>query len=247
VRFDSIGKRFGIKIQLVRIIPPEVPDLGKYTVASIFRLLIPRLFEGEERVIYLDSDIILNQLDINQLLEVSEPSTAALMAVRDPFIKESGRHCKELIGIGLSAEDYFNSGVLVFNLKRHRPPDLLDEFLAWVGKWGVSAHPDQNFLNARFVSNVDFLDERFNFQVTLYARRLFLQPSEYLNRILHFSGQVKPLDGSLGPGTLPFFAYAGLVPEIYSVLSTGKLRYLFPSKADVNGVERKALTFIKSP
>ena len=62
--------------------------LERYSPASLFRLMIPELFADEDLVVYLDSDLVLNGLDVHELAAAT-PADAPLAAVADPFI---GRH-----------------------------------------------------------------------------------------------------------------------------------------------------------
>jgi hypothetical protein len=56
--------------------------------------------------------------------------------------------------------------------------------------------------------------------------------------VVHYAGKLKPLDGNIGVGMLPFFAYTALVPEVYQHLGGQKLWYLLPILQDRNSIKR---------
>jgi lipopolysaccharide biosynthesis glycosyltransferase len=207
-------------------------NLGHYTLASLFRLLIPRVFSDEALVAYLDSDLICHGLDITTLFDACA-GCSALYAVQDPFIGQAPSHRSQLDTLGLSVQSYFNSGVLVFRPQRV-DHDLFDAFLAWWRQRPQTSHPDQDFLNHHFRERWVRLDESFNFQVTVFDRRLFLTADQYWKKVLHFAGKIKPI-GHLAPGLLAWYVSLGLFPELQQHLPQVAQHYLLevPNRAHV--------------
>jgi hypothetical protein len=130
-------------------------------------------------------------------------------------------------GLGLDPATYFNSGVLALRPKLIGS-DLLADFIAFARKRRKLAHPDQDFLNMRFQGTAALLDERFNSVTTLFDGRLTKPLSFYADKILHYAGEVKPLDGVVATAFLPFLAHAFLVPEILRGEVYQAKSYLFP-------------------
>jgi lipopolysaccharide biosynthesis glycosyltransferase len=213
--------------------------LQRYSPASLFRLMIPELFAEADLVVYLDSDLVLNGLDIHELAAAT-PADAPLAAVADPFIGRHEPQVKQLGGLGLDPNAYFNSGVLALRPKR-LPKDLVQQFIGFVLSGAELIHPDQDFLNCRFAGEVHLLDERFNTLVGFEDQRMIRPVSFYAQRILHYTGGLKPLSGAFCPAFVPFFAHAFKTPEIYSGGRYDAQFYLFPVKGRPDQLKGKRI------
>jgi lipopolysaccharide biosynthesis glycosyltransferase len=200
--------------------------LGKFSPASAFRLEIPAIFPHEELVIYLDSDLVANGVDVGELAS-SVPSGAPIAAVPDPFFSRARSHADHLRELGISPDRYFNSGVLAMRPRLLRPT-LLQEFVDFVRVSARLVHPDQDFLNLQFSDVVHLLDERFNAPIGVIDRRAIKPLSFYDGKIIHYVGDMKPLRGLLSPAFLPFLTHSFLVPEIWSGKFYSPTMYLFP-------------------
>lgn len=243
-RLANISQKFGCSLTFMKI---EVPSnltsqiYGHFSVASLFRLLIPQAFKSFDRVIYLDSDLVCNHLDIATLMNASEVNSLPLSAVIDPYIGIPKPEQEDLMRLGLDASHYINSGVLVFRPKLISQ-NLIAEFISFQAKVGKTIHPDQDFLNVFFKGRIEFLSEQFNHQACLMNNSLFQDLSQYRQKIVHFAGNLKPLNGTLAPGFLPFWMHAGLVPEVAILVNTkNQFRYAFPTLNEPNSLVRKVL------
>ncbi|ULO07681.1 glycosyltransferase family 8 protein [Paenibacillus sp. 19GGS1-52] len=154
-----------------------VYKIDYWTMASMYRLLLP-IFIQAERVIYLDCDILVN-MDINELWNI-DLGDRYLGAVLD-----QGQNLLEyFISLGLSAELYFNSGVILFQLDNIRKKEnWYGEMLNFLRNYPIMTMPDQDVLNAVFSSNYLQMDQRFN---TFAHHELDLE-----NKIIHFAGDSK--------------------------------------------------------
>jgi lipopolysaccharide biosynthesis glycosyltransferase/predicted O-methyltransferase YrrM len=232
-RLAQIGRDKQVPVSFIPVRLPagfDVRRLRQFSPASLFRLLIPKLFSDQELVIYLDSDLVVNGLDICELAAAA-PARAAISAVRDPHIAVAAAHAKELDRMGLDPATYFNSGVLAL-----RPQllggDLLEAFVAFSEANPTAIHPDQDFLNSRFQGRIDLLDEKFNYQLGVHEQSIFKPLTDYRGKILHYAGKIKPLDGSIAPGLIPFWVHAHAVPEITQGILYNPTRYLLPVDGD---------------
>jgi lipopolysaccharide biosynthesis glycosyltransferase len=228
-RLAEIAREMQVEFSLVPVALPSTINaqrLRQFGPASLFRLMIPALFADEPVVIYLDSDLVANGLDIADLAAAAS-ETAAISAVRDPNIAAPERHAQELSRMSLDPAEYVNSGVLVFRPKLISV-DLLEQFSEFSEKNPAAIHPDQDFINSYFMGRIHFLDDRFNFQVALYDRAMLRPLSSYAGKIVHYAGKIKPLDGNLAPGLLPFFIHAYRVRELSEGLLYEAQRYLLP-------------------
>jgi lipopolysaccharide biosynthesis glycosyltransferase len=164
------------------------------------------------------------------------PETAPLAGVLDPFIGVPQRHQQALKALQLSPERYLNSGVLVM-----RPPligeDLLAAFDRFFQQHPNALHPDQDFLNLHFAGRWAELPSHFNQQVGVYEKTLFWPLSDYQQKIIHYAGKLKPLQGNLAPGTLVFWMYTQGVPE--AAQSQAHMRYIHPMIKEPHAVTRE--------
>jgi lipopolysaccharide biosynthesis glycosyltransferase len=194
--------------------PPTLPArfFRQYSPACVFRLMIPKLFPDAEAVVYLDSDLVSNGVDVTEIAEAA-PKDAAISGVIERYIAAIPRHREVLAEMGLDPAGYINSGVLVI-----RPAlieeDLVAECLAFSQAQPNAVHADQDFLNHHFAGRIGALPERFNTHVGLFDEGLIQPLSAFQGRILHYSGMVKPLDGPVSTGLIPFLAHAYLTPEV---------------------------------
>ncbi|MDR1248353.1 MAG: glycosyltransferase family 8 protein [Treponema sp.] len=163
---------------------------------SYFRLLIPYLFDYE-KIIYLDSDMIVNT-DLAELYAV-DPGTNLLAACRDDFLAgDRGRgHARS---IGLSGhQDYFNAGMLLINRERFVQSIAKERLLglAVSQDWRFC---DQDVLNVVCAEKTLILNMEWNAMVTMYNEDQFplnlrqeYRRSRANPKITHFAGP-KPWD-----------------------------------------------------
>ena len=115
------------------------------------RLLIPQLFPGVDRVLYVDSDIVVTR-DVGKLAELPWPEDAVLYAVRDERIPDFSTGWEaipcEPLGIPPTAP-YFNSGFLWLNLAAWRRLEIDRACRTYVSRFPDRLRwHDQTVLNA---------------------------------------------------------------------------------------------------
>lgn len=228
-RLADIARRGRVPLHLLRVpARPEFAErpLRKFSVAANFRLLIPRVLRHLDLVIYLDSDLVANGLDIADLVR-SVPGGRAVSAVHDPYMGSTPELQASLDRLSLPATEYFNSGVLALR-PGLIPEDLPGEFVQFHRRHGATMHPDQDFLNVYFRGAIHALEERFNYQACLFDRRLLQPLASYGGKIVHYTGRTKPLEGFLATGFLPFWTHAARVPEAAEVFGRHPVRYVHP-------------------
>ena len=157
---------------------------------ALFRLLLPQIFPYDiPKIIYLDSDIIVN-LDVNELwrLELGDKIFAAVPEILS--LQNSARAMREKFSLCrdeiVRCENYFNSGVLLMNLNilRAEYETLLAGIVFVVLHPKHLDYPDQNILNYCFSTKILKLPTKFN-RFTAFAR---MESETVEQKIYHYAG-----------------------------------------------------------
>lgn len=197
---------FKITIMDISSLLPFMDKSLKPPHYAYIKCFAPRIFKNLDKILYLDTDMVFYQQGVEQLWN-TDISRYYLAAVEQPivtyFMKQElkNTHTKR----------YFNSGVMLLNLKKIRKFKLDDEMINMVVRWDYNkVKPkvvEQSFLNYLFKRKVKFIDFKFNNSI-LVATSLVVNPlKEYLKKqynildireslfktvIFHFLGQNKP-------------------------------------------------------
>lgn len=118
-----------------------------FTIAMYFRFFIPKILCEYEKVLYLDCDILVRN-DFSTLfgLDISEKCIAG---VRD---------------VGMEDEEYINSGVLLFNVKKCQEYGFTEKCLNYVEEHTDLHAPDQDAINAVCRNYIYYLGFGYNLQ-----------------------------------------------------------------------------------
>ena len=133
---------------------------GPFPAAVWYRTALPQILRGLERVIYLDSDVLV--LDSLVPLWESELGDAWIAAVTNVFPNEEFAHvhCGRL---GLDPARYFNSGVLLMDLNRLRAARSFDRVRDFaLANREQLIFPDQDTLNGALGEHRLSLHPRWN-------------------------------------------------------------------------------------
>ena len=166
-----------------------------YTLDNWTRLWIEEFFDEDiARVLYLDADIVVVG-SLAPLWHV-ELDGALLGAVDIPGSDRGVTH------LGMRAEDgYFNSGVLLVDLKQWRETRALDTVLGYIEAYPelMTRDVDQEALNACFHGRRKRLDYKWNGLLSFFREPpsipLALAEIEAVRRdarVIHFNGNSKP-------------------------------------------------------
>lgn len=179
----------------------EFPQIGKYQKNIYLRLWIDEFFdESVDFALYLDVDTIVVQ-PIHELFD-SATDDFILGAVDIPFA-DSHNRCHLPLNYG-----YFNSGVVLFNVKRWRSENCRLQILDFlIENKEIALNPDQDALNGVFYKDRIVLDSIYNV-ITPYFRKegykkfrngsyVELPQSEIERirknaKIIHFNGKERP-------------------------------------------------------
>jgi len=161
--------------------------------SAFLRFLAPSLMETE-KLLYLDCDMIVLG-DLGPLF-AQELGDKIFAVVSDLF--GSARACAK--GFGLQ---YFNSGMLLFNIPAWKANQCLEKALEFTrGRFtelfaGKKHYGDQDILNIVFQGNVQYVHPKYNAVNPLFLRRCdfrgkIFEEAHKQPVILHFAGGTKP-------------------------------------------------------
>lgn len=224
------------------------------TVSTMDRLLLPHILEHLDKVVYLDTDILVRG-DIAELfdLDLGDLPLAARSSLSETW--KTGRHLVSRAAKALPAATafcfrrlmhgihgtlefpVFNAGVLVLNLKTLRRDDFCSRFVTWADVFRLN---DQDILNCYCGYRRGELPEAWN---AFPTQEILNNPS-----LVHWAGPLKPWSAqhtifknewqqySLPPaGTTPPVAPESLIP-----LHLGKRRFsLNPETLKLEAVQQQ--------
>ena len=209
----------GSEIVLKRVTKDDFENIKinlHFSVAAYYRLLAADLIE-EDRVLYLDSDTLILG-DITPLWQV-DLGEYPLAAVSDLIVRDFHRLDLQ------ESHGYFNSGVMMLNLKIWRESDLGNKVLAYVfSNPEKIIYADQCGLNGFLNGNWLRLDLKWNLQASLFQKEyedlisswnegFDLKAANQNPLIIHFSGPQKPWQlGSRHPYKKMYWKYLNQTP-----------------------------------
>lgn len=174
-----------------------------YSETIYYRLFIPSMFPEYEKAIYLDADIVL-QDDVAKLYDL-DLGTNLVAGVTDQVINsvpEFRVYSKD--GLGIEPKNYFNSGVLVMNLREMRKAKIEEKFLYRLLNYNLdTAAPDQDYLNTLCKGRVLYLPETWN-KMPDYGEKI--DASEI--HLIHYNMYRKPWHYADVPYSEVFWKYA---------------------------------------
>jgi len=195
----------------------ELNDDGKYlrydiknipaSPAAMYKFSIPNILKDIDKVIYLDGDIIVRK-DLIDLFKID---------ILDNYVgavKETGGLSRTLYNLFIKNNVfYFNSGVMLMNLKQMRKDNITDKLIEYRLN-GYNELMDQDALNVVLKNKVLELPFKYNTQLmfmymnsAIHKIRKFYKLDETImdydsiigtSVVLHYSGKKKPwkhLDG----------------------------------------------------
>ena len=159
---DNISVKFYDVKEILEPIKKQLPDVFYYSLAAYFRLFIESTFPQYDKAIYLDCDVILLN-DIAKLYDIDIGDNLIGAAYeqntsRAPMFTD---YVENIIGIPYYT--YFNSGVMIMNLKEIRKFKLKERFLNMLTTYNFdSLAPDQEYLNVICHGRVKYLPTGWN-------------------------------------------------------------------------------------
>lgn len=117
-----------------------------YSKETYCRIFIPRVFSQYDKVLYLDSDIVVTG-DISQLFntELGDNLVAAASEEVMTDYDVYGSYVEKALGV--YRYDYFSAGVLLINAKLYREENIETKFIELLNSFTFRVTQDEDYLN----------------------------------------------------------------------------------------------------
>lgn len=195
----------------------DLRGLSFFTSETFYRLFISSILPQYETILYLDCDMLILR-DISELFAINT-GERPIAGVRDVLCTYLLDHMKDLQGIDM--RNTINAGVLLINTKLFEERNVRDICLRllvedYQNKYRKYIYVDQDLLNICCAGDIQFFDDRWNFQYQYLWRRNTILP-EYRDRyammekdpwIIHYAGDRKPWAYPLYPFADRYWAEA---------------------------------------
>ena len=241
---DLIKNRsnFSIEYHVLNIENPEKYHLNSYmSLSTYYRFFIFDLLKEYDRILYLDSDIIVDNdisfyatIDFENKSAICSPSIYVQNLITKNIDHDFTRaYFSDVLKIK-NDEEYFNAGVILFNAKLIREQGIDLKFFEAIGSIKSPIFQDQDILNSVLSNNggVKMIGNEYNFtsSMKISLKRIFMNTiKQKLGKkrnswftIYHYVGEIKPwqnynIDSSL------FLYYAYKTPFIKEITKSNQL------------------------
>ena len=132
-----------------------------YSRETYCRIFIPRFFPQYDKVIYLDSDIVVTG-DISELynIDIGDNLVGAVIEEVMNSFDVFGTYVEKVLGI--PREKYFSAGVLLINAKKYREENIEKKFIALMNRFKFRVTQDEDYLNVLCKDRVKWLNVGWN-------------------------------------------------------------------------------------
>ncbi len=212
----------GFSVEAIGVDCAKVMNIAKndgasYAVATemaLFKFFLPDILSGIEKVLYIDSDVIVKK-DIFELYKMNVDDVCAIA------VKDSGKLYSKR-KVVCEKENYFNTGVMLLNLNKLKEytEKLVDEKLSQEDHTLM----DQDVFNVVIGDDVETIDNRFNLLYTNLVRARSKYSMSQLRDfydydykslkdlyedayIVHFASKDKPWNNTTSPMSRLWYEY----------------------------------------
>ena len=194
------------------------------------RLLFPTYFKDIDKILYLDTDLVFVQKGIENIWNI-DLTDKSIAAVTD--IPVNVAQCLRTELNQTKTKDYFNSGVMLMNLKRMRDTGKARQLVRWCFSWDRSIlNPtimDQTLMNYLFRDDVVYMQYKYNDYSLMLSNGVLDVCKKYLNIVygyeeppesikdavvIHFLGELKPWEEDARKEQM--FPYRAAAKEIWN-------------------------------
>ncbi len=199
---DSISKEMqnetlklttnNVSIKFVNVKKPlkrirkQLPLRDYYSKTTYYRMFIANMFPEYEKVIYIDSDTIVNA-DMAELYAINLGDNYVGACHEQAMVQTEvyGNYVEQVMGI--NRNDYFNAGLLLINCNAFRKYKVLHQFIDLLGVYNFVVTQDEDYLNVICHNKVLWLNSGWNVEV--YGE---LPVREEDIKIIHYIMVAKP-------------------------------------------------------
>lgn len=216
---------FDISNFIVKNFPTiKLKTMKNWTVEMYNRIFIPLLMPYYEKVLYLDTDMVINSslkelfdtdFETNQIIAVKDVTAQVLHLSKYKERCEQIKNCLKL----KNETKYFNSGMIVFNI----PSINKNEYIRAINKAFKTEkllYPDQDILNIIFEDKTKLISSQWNFCPGIFIWNKDF--TDYINAeyladinnalknpfIIHYTSPQKPWNSALESYYQLFWKYA---------------------------------------
>ncbi len=210
----------------------KLNTLQYWSISMWYRIFIPLIMPKYERVAYFDSDICFNQ-SIDELFKISfnENEILAILDTISPILnynQSRKQHLTQILGLK-KPEAYFNSGVILFNIKKINKQHYINQCLKKIESTNLQ-FPDQDLLNIVFEGKTKLIPSKYNSQYhfPIFRETDFYYADEeyqkdYLDGfknpvIVHYTSSRKPWHSPLEKNAEIWWHYARQTPFYEEIL-----------------------------
>lgn len=184
----------------------KAPVMQHFTKEMYYRLLCPWILPGEERVLYLDPDTIIND-SLSEFYHM-DLAGAAMAAARERFTGMD-----DIKRLRLKPDTvYINSGVLLMDLKKMREEMDIEEIWQTLrAREEELLFPDQDLINIMWEGKMKYVKDGYNLNVNVLYLKEYLMPRALKKsscKIMHYIGPWKPWNSGYKKGCYSFWGRA---------------------------------------
>lgn len=160
-KFRQLASLYNQNIEVLTIDKHRFDGLTvneRFPISMYYRFLLPEMLPTEEKVLYLDCDIIVRH-SLSEAYSTDLEGNALAAVV--------GESCDDVFWSNYLklTTPFFSSGVILINLNYWRENDITRKLIRWTSdNPELCSLPDQNALNKVLEGKVVYLDYTYNFQ-----------------------------------------------------------------------------------
>ncbi len=141
-----------------------LPIRDYYSNTTYYRMFIADMFPELKKVIYIDSDTIV-QGDISELYGYDVENFDVAACHEQAMVQEDvyGRYVE--VNLGIDRNAFFNAGILLINCERFREHKVLENFVRLLGIYNFRVTQDEDYLNLICRDHVLWLPQTWNTEV----------------------------------------------------------------------------------
>ncbi|KZX14828.1 putative glycosyltransferase EpsH [Methanobrevibacter filiformis] len=214
----------------------SLKQLRHVSRSSLFKFDIAEILSKHDKVLYLDSDVLILD-NLEKLYNINFENNYAVV-VKDTLSMTNPTHVKK---VSPKIDFYFNTGVMLLNLEKMRKDKISNKLLSF-RKNKFNKFMDQDAFNAIFNNDVIYANIKYNFLNAYLNYSTITEIENFYNekfssnecelyenaKILHLGGLEKPWSTMMGSLTYIYLKYS----KYYSIEITKNIQELINKKME---------------